>query len=139
VALGDEEVIPWRRLASVLRAPSVSAKRKTLLKVNINFEGNESDSYKYGRRDFQIQILQKKKSFRYKPASQRDFQLHFSRRSFISDGDIEQTLSNINMSSYLSTVSKGIKGSTVSLCLCFEEIVYKSTFRDRVVFCSGIC
>lgn len=53
--------------------------------------------------------------------------------SYISDGDTEKTLSNINARCYLSTISTWIKGSTASLYLYFEEKAYKSTLRDRAV------
>lgn len=52
VSLGVEEVTPWRRLTSVLHAPSVSAEGRTPSAVKRNFEDNESDSYKSGSRDF---------------------------------------------------------------------------------------
>lgn len=65
-----EEVTPWRRLTSVLRAPSVSAERKTPSEVKRNFEDNESDSYKSVRKifksrsyknQFQVQASQPKR------------------------------------------------------------------------------
>lgn len=111
----------------MLRAPSVSAESKTLLEVNINFEDNESDSYKSGKRDFQIQSLQKKPVSSISQPAKEIF-------SYLSDGDIEQTLSNINASCYLCTISTRIKGSTVSLYWYFEEKVYRCTSRDRAVY-----
>lgn len=76
MSLGDGEVTPWRRLASVLNAASVSAERRTSLEVSTDFEDNESDNSKSDRRGFQNQILQKN-SFDCKTASQRYFQLRF--------------------------------------------------------------
>lgn len=81
--LGVEEVTPWRRLTSVLHAPSVSAERKTPSELKRNFEDNESDSYKSGRRYFQIQILGKPVS----STSQPDEEIF----SYISDSNREQT------------------------------------------------
>lgn len=76
MSLGDGEVTPWRRLASVLNAASVSAERRTSLEVSTDFEDNESDNSKSDGRGFQNQILQKN-SFDCKTASQRYFQLRF--------------------------------------------------------------
>lgn len=77
-----EEVTPWRRLTSVLRALSVSAERRTPSEVKRNFEDNESDSYKSGRRDFQIQILRKPVSSTSQPAKEIF--------SYISDSNVEE-------------------------------------------------
>lgn len=82
---GDEEATSWRRPASVPNTASVSAEREMILKVNTDFEDNESDNSKSGRRDFQMEILEKKK-FRVQDSQTK---IIFS---YSSDGDIEQTL-----------------------------------------------
>lgn len=66
----------------MLRAPSVSAERKTPSEVKRNFEDNESDSYKSGKRDFQIQILRKPVSSTSQPAKEIF--------SCISDSNVEE-------------------------------------------------
>lgn len=95
---GHEEATSWRGLASVPNAAAVPAERETTSKVNKDFEGNESDNSKSGRRDFQVEILEKKQ------LGVQDSQPEIT-FSYISDGGIEQTLSNINAACYIFTIS----------------------------------